>query len=185
MADVGGFDNRRGGTGERPMRAPLLVDAELRPHRSLGPTGFLVLMGCVSLVCFAAGAVFLIAGAWPVLGFFGLDVVLIWLAFRLNYRSGRLVERVRLSPSRLDVERIAPSGRVRRWSFQPYWLTVSLDAPGEHHSRLTLSGRGQQVAIGRFLTPEERRGFHRVLTDALARLRGANHPGRPSTSRMS
>ncbi len=169
------------------MREPLLLDAELRPHRSLGRAGFVVLMGCVSLACFGAGAAFAIAGAWPVFGFLGLDVVLIWLAFRLNYRSGRLVERLSLSPARLEVRRVGPSGRVRRWSFQPCWLKVALEAPDEHHNRLTLSSRGKSLAIGAFLTPEERRELHRTLNDALERLRGvaALQPGSPSTARMS
>ena len=74
-----------------------LIDAELRPHRSLGRAGFVALMAAVSLASFGAGAAFALAGAWPVLGFFGLDVALVWLAFRLNFRGGRLVERLRLS----------------------------------------------------------------------------------------
>lgn len=170
-----------------------LIDAELRPHRSLGRAGFIALMTAMSLACFGAGAVFALAGAWPVLGFFGLDVLLIWLAFRLNFRGGRLVERVRLSAAACEVERVEPSGRVRRWSFQPGWLKAEMEAPGEHRCRLSLSGRGAasgrraRVVIGAFLTPAERREVHAALSGALARLREA--PGiqasRPSTARMS
>ncbi len=158
------------------MPEALLIDAELRPHRSLGRAGFIVLMGIVCLVSIVVGGVFLLAGAWPVLGFFGLDVALIYLAFRINYRSGRLVERLRLTPALLEVERVLPSGRVGRWSFQPYWLKVGLETPDEHHSRLTLSGRGQSLSIGAFLTPEERRELSEMLNAALARLRRAAAP---------
>lgn len=170
---------------------PTLFDAELRPHRSLGPSGFLVLMSCVALVSFVTGVVFLIAGAWPVLGFFGLDVALIYLAFRLNYRSGRLTERVRLSPARLEVERTSPSGRVTRWQFQPYWVRVRLEAAGEHHSRVTLSSHGRKLSVGAFLSPDERSSFCAALKDALARCRNGPEPAAaeaqpasPRTSRM-
>ena len=150
-----------------------LIDAELRPHRSLGRAGFAALMAAVSLASYGAGAAFALAGAWPVLGFFGLDVALVWLAFRLNFRGGRLVERLRLSAAACEVERVEPSGRVRRWSFQPWWMRAELEAPEEHRCRLRLSARGASVVVGAFLTPAERREVHAALTVALARLRAA------------
>ena len=70
----------------------------LTPHRSLGPTGFLILMAVLGGVSFAAGIVFLLVGAWPVFGFFGLDVLLIYCAFRLNYRAARAYEEVTVTP---------------------------------------------------------------------------------------
>jgi uncharacterized membrane protein len=125
------------GVPERPA-APLF-DAVLTPHRSLGPLGFRLLIGAVAAVSFAVGLAFALQGAWPVSGFFGLDVVLVYWAFRANYRSGRLYETVRMTRDRLDVRRVAPRGAVRRWSFQPYWLRVDLRDAADHHSRLVLS----------------------------------------------
>ena len=49
-------------------------------------------MGLIGLVSFAAGAMFFVVGAWPVVGFLGLDLLLIYLAFRASYRSGRAYE---------------------------------------------------------------------------------------------
>ena len=66
-----------------PQPQPELFSALLTPHRSLNRTGFLALMIFVSLVSFAAGLAFLLMGAWPVFGFFGLDVIassfVLWL----------------------------------------------------------------------------------------------------------
>src|SRR3990170_6671037 len=93
--------------------------AILHPHRSLGPTGFLVLMSAIGVVSFVTGMVFLVMGAWPVLGFFGLDVALVYLAFRLNYRSGRLYETVDLTPAQLTVTRVHPSGRQEQFDCNP------------------------------------------------------------------
>ena len=92
-----------GGTGHRDGRT--LFDAVLHPHRSPGHIGFLVLMLCVSLVSFTGGLIFVAVGAWPVLGFLGANVVLITIAFKLNYRSGRQMERLRLTLERLEIER--------------------------------------------------------------------------------
>ena len=150
---------------------PPLFDAVLQPHRSLSQTGFGLLMGVVGLVGFGNGIAFLTIGAWPVSGFCGLEVGLFYLLFRLNYRGTRMFERVRLTPSALTVERHDLRGRVRRWSFQPYWLRVTIDDPPEPDSPLLLSSHGRSLAIGGFLPPAERLDVARALGQALAALR--------------
>lgn len=158
-----------GGTGHRDGRT--LFDAVLHPHRSLGPAGFLFLMLCISLVCVSAGLLFVIAGAWPVFAFLGLDIVLVYVAFKLNYRSGRQMERLRLTSDLLEIERISASGRLMRWEFQPYWVHVSLSDAGEHHSRLTLRSHGSELTVGSFLSPGERETLCTALNRALERCR--------------
>src|SRR5579872_4032025 len=86
---------------------PTLFSAIITPHRSLSGFGFLVLMGAVGAVSFAAGTLFLILGAWPVFGFFGLDVLLVYWAFRLNYRAARAYEEVMVTPSELRVRKVS------------------------------------------------------------------------------
>lgn len=155
----------------RPDRRRLAFEAELRPHRSLSPLGFRLLMAAVAAPCLVAGLIFLSVGAWPVFGFLGLDVALLYLAFRLNYRSGRLVETVSLSGDELIVTRRFPDGRLREWRFAPYWVRVTLESPHRHDSRLALSSHGRHVVLGAFLTAEERLEFASALRDALARWR--------------
>ena len=74
----------------------VFLDAVLAPHRSLPPAGFLIVMLAFGGLSFVAGILFVLHGAWPVTGFFGLDVGLVYLAFRINYRSARREERIRL-----------------------------------------------------------------------------------------
>ena len=52
----------------------LLLDVRLVPHRSLGPSQFRLLMGVFALVATVSSLPFVIAGAWPVGGFMGLDI---------------------------------------------------------------------------------------------------------------
>lgn len=156
-------------TENRPAGAEdALFDAILVPHRSLGPTGFLIMMTAIAGVSFVSGIVFLLKGAWPVFGFFGLDVMLVYLAFRANYRSARLYETVRLTREALEVCRVTPSGRRTNWRFEPYWLRVEMDDPPGHDSELVLTSHGRRVAIGAFLTADERLDFARNLRAALA-----------------
>ncbi len=156
--------------------AALLFDARLSPHRSLGPRGFLVLMGVIGTAGFGAALVFFVMGAWPVIGFMGLDVALVYVAFRMNYRHGRTYETLRLSRSHLVVERVDPWGEKTVWRFQPDWLQVLIDDPPRPDSELMLRSHGHSLAIGRFLTPPERLDLAKALRAALAKARCAPLP---------
>ena len=151
-----------------PVSEPVLFDAVLYPHRSLPPGAFWIVMGGVAGLSFSAGLVFTLLGAWPVLGFFGLDVLLLGWFFHLNYRQGRLHETVRLTPRQLTVQRVHPDGAARSWKFQPFWVRVELDDPPH---RLSLASHGRRLAIGAFLSAEEKRSFAAELRRALTRLR--------------
>ncbi len=147
--------------------------AVLHPHRSLSPRGFLILMSALGLVSFVAGMAFLLIGAWPVFGFFGLDVLLVYIAFKLNYRSGRAHELIELSPSLLTVTRVEPSGKSRSFEFNPYWVRVLFSEEVDGRTSLKLISHGQEFEFARLLNDEERREFAGVLKDALAAARGA------------
>ncbi len=150
---------------------PALFDAVLEPHRSLSQSGFLTLMAAVIVVSFAAGIAFSFMGAWPVFGFFGLDAVLIYIAFKINYRSARESETIRLTEEKLTVVRVNASGRVERWSFQPYWLKVDIEDSARNDGKLMLTSHGKSLVIGSFLAPHERLDFARALETALYKLR--------------
>lgn len=145
--------------------------AVLRPHRSLGPTAFLVLMGLVSAVSFAAGLMFWMQGAWPVSGFFGLDVLLLYVGFRLNYRDAGLYETVTIADHRLDVTRVEPSGRAWAWSFNPAWVRVEIDEHTAGTADVWLRSGSDAVSLGRFLSDPERRDFALALRQAIGTYR--------------
>ena len=146
----------------------------LHPHRSLSPRGFLLMMSLISLVSFTVGIVFFLMGAWPVFGFFGLDVALIYCAFKLNYRSGLEYETVDLSPDILTLTHIYPSGKRDVFEFNPYWARVrcTVDQP-DGRTSLWLSAQGKAVRFGKFLTDDERRDFADTLSGALVTTRGS------------
>lgn len=154
-------------TGGHEPGDAVLFDAVLTPHRSLSPRGFVILMLCIGGVSFTAGLGFFLMGAWPIVGFFGLDVLLIYGAFKLNFRAARLYETITLTRDTLTVERVSPRGDAQRWQFQPAWLKILMDDPPEHDSQLTLRSHGRNLRIGSFLTPEERLELAQTLRDNL------------------
>jgi uncharacterized membrane protein len=152
-----------------PLTAPLHWETVLRPHRSLPPSGFLALMLCLATVSFVSGVVFVRIGAWPVCGFFGLDVLLVYVLFRLNYRGARMREVLRLEGGDLTVERIGVRGDRRFWRMQAFWLRVELVEAPDGGNRLLVTTHGRSLVIGGFLTPEERRKLASELDSALRR----------------
>jgi uncharacterized membrane protein len=154
-----------------PEAAPgeTLFDAVLYPNRSLPNAGFLAVMAIVISANILFGIYFFSIGAWPVIGFCGLDVFLVWLAFKLSYRQGRLKERVIIREGDMRVSRVLPSGHESRWRLQPHWARVVIDREGQHEARVRVVSRGRSLVLGAFLAPEERVAFGRSLADAVAR----------------
>jgi uncharacterized membrane protein len=144
--------------------------ALLTPHRSLGRQGFLILMAVLTTGWLVTGLFFLAHGAWPIFGFFGLDVLLLYVAFRMNYRAARAREEVSVSRTALDIRKVAPSGRAEAHRFNPFWARFSVD---RHEmigvTAMTVEGQGRQVAIGGFLNPDDRESFAAAFSQALAK----------------
>jgi uncharacterized membrane protein len=150
------------------MAQPELFSARLTPHRSLNRTGFLVLMAFLSAVSFAAGLAFLLMGAWPVLGFFGLDVLAIYWAFRINFRHARASEEISVTPSELRVRRVSHRGHVVEFVFNPLWVQLDQKIHAEFGiEKLYLVSKGRRVSIGSFLGADEKASFAKALLSAL------------------
>ncbi len=154
-----------------------LFSARLTPHRSLKPTGFLVVMAFVSVVSFAAGVAFLLMGAWPVFGFFGLDVLAIYWAFRISFRDAKASEEIRMTPSVLYVRRVSHRGHVVEFTFNPLWVQLDRKTHAEFGiERLYLVSKGRRVAVGSFLGADEKASLANALMAALqAARRGPTH----------
>ena len=155
-----------------PPPDPVLFSALLTPHRSLNRTGFILVMAFLSVISFTAGIAFLIMGAWPVFGFFGLDVLAIYWAFRINYRRAKASEEISVTPTELRVRRISHRGHVAEWVLNPLWVQVDQVAHEEFGiERLYLVSRGRRVSIGSFLSPDEKASFSSALKAGLAAAR--------------
>ena len=148
---------------------PTLFSATITPHRSLGSTGFLALMLGIGGVSFVAGVMFLLIGAWPVFGFLGLDVLLIYWAFRINYRAARAYGEVTVTTSELTVRKVSHRGSVREWTLNPLWVRLERVAHEEFGiERLFLISHGRRLSIAACLGPDEKASFAGALSTALS-----------------
>jgi uncharacterized membrane protein len=151
---------------------PTLFSAVLTPHRSLGRTGFLAVMLLIGGISFAAGLAFFLAGAWPVVGFLGLDVLLVYVAFKVSYRTATAYEQVTMTPSALTVRKVSHRGRVAEWTLNPVWVRLQRETHEEFGIvRLFLVSHGRRLPVATFLGPGEKASFATALTAALGEAR--------------
>lgn len=144
--------------------------ATLTPHRSLSREGFLTLMGLVILVNLVVAGMFVALGAWPIAGFAGLDVLLVWWAFRVNFADARKLERISITDHELVLDRLSERHPPEQQRFVRRWVRVELEEDRDREligSLLIVSGR-TRVAVGEFLAPEERKSLATALKAALA-----------------
>lgn len=149
---------------DEPFFKALLV-----PYRSMGRTGFMILMGALMFGWVVTGIVFLSNGAWPIFGFFGLDVIGLYIAFRLNYRAARTREEVSVSRTSLDIRKTASSGQSEQFHFNPFWTRFAIS----RHEEIGITGmavvsRENSVSLGSFLNPDDRESFAKAFSRALA-----------------
>jgi len=157
------------GNGLDPGDAePVLFSALLTPHRSLNRTGFVLVMTFLSVISFATGIAFLIMGAWPVFGFLGLDVLLIYIAFKINFGRARAREEITVTLSELRVRRVSHRGHVVEWVLNPLWVRLDEVCHAEFGTeRIYLISRGRRVTVGSFLGAEEKASFAKALRAGL------------------
>jgi uncharacterized membrane protein len=157
-----------GADNDNGREAPIF-SALITPHRSLTRSGFLALMIVVGGVNFLGALLFFVEGAWPVIGFMALDVVLVYWALKANYRSAAAYEQVIVTPSELTVRKVSHRGQVGEWSLNPLW--VRLDRRGMEEFgliELALVSQGRRLPIAAALSPRERESFAAALAAALA-----------------
>jgi uncharacterized membrane protein len=159
--------------GEAVGAGPVMMDAVLQPNRSLSARVFLILIGVFCALNLALAGAFLAMGAWPVIGFLGLDVVLLYVAFRINYRDGRASERVQVRPDRLHVTHTDFRGARQDWQVHPAWARVEMTP-----EVVVVHAGGSRLPLARCLSPPERADFSVALKAAIERARAY----RPSTS---
>ncbi|MEM8800890.1 MAG: DUF2244 domain-containing protein, partial [Pseudomonadota bacterium] len=146
-----------------------IFSATLRPYRSLSRNGFTILMILFGGTCFLMGVFYTVAGAWPVFAFLGIDVILLFFAFQLNYRSARAFEEIRLFRDELIVRRVSPHGRVQELTFNPFWAKLDLSHDDEEKvTRIAIKTRSEEAVIGGFLNPDDKTSFAKAFGQALA-----------------
>ena len=133
-----------------------LYEISLYPYRSLNKIGFFILMFALGLVSFIAGIIFMLKGAWPVFGFFGLDILLVYIFFRLSFKSGKEFEIVNLTKKKLIIKKYKEKKIIKTYILDANWVKIQIQNPLEHSSKLQISSKNKSIIIGSFLRLDEK-----------------------------
>jgi uncharacterized membrane protein len=149
-----------------------LYRARLSPHRSLTAAQARRIIVAIGLFSTLLSVPFHLMGAWPVVGFLGLDVAGLALAFALSFRAARAYEDIEITPLQLSVAKVSARGARREWRFNPLWVRlVRRDHEEFGLLRLALASRGRELEVANFLGPEARARLASDLARALAEAR--------------
>ena len=147
------------------------------PHRSLSRKGFMVLITVLVGLLSTIGFGFFLAGAWPVIGFLGLELLVVWGAFNLNYRAAKVRETIETNTETLKIEHTDERGKSEITEFPVGWLRVHLspsvtpDVSARYHQRVVLSSHGRKAEVGAFLHPAEKAKLSREVEGMVSRSR--------------
>lgn len=161
--------SQHGSTGYRPRNR-----INLWPYRSLSIQSYRLLMLCLAGVMLVAGALFFAIGAWPVIGFMGLEILVIWMAFHMNYRAARRRETLEANRSTFRIKRVSPGGVTDVDELPTAWLKARIVASGPgrgRRERLVVSSHGREAEIGAFLHDSERKALLPEINAMLDRVR--------------
>ena len=154
-------------TQARPLFA-----AKLTPHRSLGHRGARVVIAVMAIAATIPGIVFYSLGAWPIVGFLGLDVLLVWWALSANMKDGKRFEEVTLWNDQLELRQVDGQWPRIAGAFPPARREVRRGP--RHHERTTglhLRTRDADFELGAFLELDDKSSFAKAFGTALKRAR--------------
>ena len=133
-----------------------LYSITLKPYRSLNKIGFITMMVVLCGFSFITGIIFMKKGAWPVFGFFGLDILLVYIFFRLSYKSGKEFEVINLTKKKLIIKKYKEKKIIKTYILDANWVKIQIQNPLEHSSKLQISSKNKSIIIGSFLRLDEK-----------------------------
>jgi len=151
--------------------SPILDVITLFPHRSLSQRGFMILVFCLASLAFVIGLGFFLIGAWPVIGFMGLELLVLYVVFRLNYRDGKASEQLLIHQKGLDLIRISAKGTQERQTFESHWLAAEVVPQKGKRNRRVLRHHHHDHEIGAFLPPSEKKELKKLINERIAAAR--------------
>jgi len=125
----------------------------LKRNCSISPGGLLFVFALLAALSVGIASAFAVLGAWPILPFAGLEVLLLGAAFWLTARHATDYERIERARERLTVD-VREAERLRRYELDARHARVRLE-----DGRVLLGVRGLPLEVGRHLAEEARAGF--------------------------
>jgi uncharacterized membrane protein len=135
----------------------------------MSPQGVVLLFAAIIAVSVTIGLGFLLAGAWLVLPFAGLEIIVAGLALRSVARRSNDYEQLIVEDGRMTITYFR-SGESSRIEFPCYWARIVLQpGPSKWRSpRLFICSHGQALEIGACMNDEEKQALAEDLKSVVS-----------------
>jgi uncharacterized membrane protein len=143
------------------------LDIKIYPNQSLRPKNFIILMFLIIIPAGFISIAFYLIGAWPVLGFMGLEIILIYIAFKILFYRNKFYEHIVLNNKKLNIFFNKQNKVLKKIELEPTWLQVKIENIYKNKDMLTLSSHGKKIILGSFLIPEERQVLAKTIRSGL------------------
>lgn len=119
-----------------------------RPNASASTEGVLKLLISLVVLSGLIAFAFMHIGAWMVLPFAGLELVLVVLAFVLVMRHRGDYEKITFAEDHVEIEQHV-LGKTKHIRFQRYWTRITLREGESGKTSLWIGSHNQEVEFGR------------------------------------
>lgn len=136
--------------------SPVYYSITARPNCSLSPLATLCVFSVITLLTLSLSLSFLLIGAWPVLLFAGLELLVLAICFSHVWSHAGDFERLTMDDGKVIIETHEP-GSDQHIELSGYWASLVLDCMSNGYCRrLALRSHGREVEFGRHMSSEER-----------------------------
>jgi len=149
----------------------ILLEAHLTPSVAIKLSAVRWILSLFGCVCVFMGVTFALIGAQPVLGFMGIEIILLFAVYRFCVRNSRMAEQIILSGHSVLFRRIDRYGNISITNFEPLWLRIEIGGAKGVFRHIVFASKGRSCNVGVFLTPEEKVVLLNTLQRALRKLR--------------
>ena len=136
----------------------------LKRNCSLSPSQAGKAYGVLCVFVLAIGGAFALRGVWFVTAFAVVEIAALAIALLHYARHATDQEHIALSEGCLLIERIE-AGQLQQTRLDPYWTRITL--PGRRRTLIELEARGVKIAVGGFVSQEQRQQVATELRSAL------------------
>lgn len=146
-----------------------LFSATITPNRSLGKRGYQLFMGFFILYCVGLSLFFLTLGWWPIIAFLGLDLVALWLAFKICYQRSNRKEHVLVTAKSVIIRKVDPKGHEIFTEYTSAWSRLAFKKGYEEGQldKIFILYKQEQCEIAADLSHREKFDFYKALKCAM------------------
>ena len=137
----------------------------LKPNSSLTGAARVLFLGSIFFICSVIGIGFFLAGGTMILPFAGLEIVLVYLAFRLSFNWSNQKQIIILSKEHVEV-RVDGLKEFFTWKEFRSFATFNVIKNDAKDDDLSFRSKGKEIIVGSFLNEEDKS----ILKDEISRI---------------